>query len=184
MERTAIGLRFTVGLAFCGFVLLLAANGSLTGGRNGGIFYGYGWFVTFFQLVAGVLLPGAAIGAPALRARALGLCAVLTATCFLFNQQIYYILLRSIATLDNTDYGPSTKYSTGYRRRTADAGVVLFAGTVVSSVADALTLLLLGRAMANDAAAQDARLAKLEVALAAATHRQTEAAPPAPAEAV
>ena len=145
-------LSFTVGLALCGWVIMLAGVARLQAlqakiaNHSVDTRYGSFWWLVCFQLVVGVLLAGASIRSRTLRTSALALGAVVTATCFYFTLQAYALY----SFYNNYSDYSGNSYTTNFQENLATAHTVLFAGTIICSIGDALTLYCLGSVMSEE----------------------------------
>jgi hypothetical protein len=146
-----------------------------------GIAFSYVWWVLVFQLVVGVGMAGAAAATPKLRLSALALVTVLTTSCFMLAESACNAYLGVYMLTHNASGTAASVLNRNANTQHTIIGVLtLFAGTIVCSVANSLTLVFLGIAAspAEEAAAPKAETAKAEEAAAV----EEEAA--APAEAV
>jgi hypothetical protein len=107
--------------------------------------YSHIWWMMAFQLVVGVALAAAAAVTPKLRLSALALVTVLTTSCFLLTERLCNAYLGVYQLTHNTSGTAATvtNRDSGFQH-TVNAIMVLFAGSVICSVANALTLVFLG----------------------------------------
>lgn len=107
--------------------------------------FSYVWWMISFQLVVGVALAAAAAATPKLRLSALALVTVLTTSCFLLTERLCNAYLGVYQLTHNTSGTPATVTNRDSSfQHTLNAIMVLFAGSVICSVANALTLVFLG----------------------------------------
>jgi hypothetical protein len=146
-----------------------------------GVAFSYVWWMLVFQLVIGVGMAGAAAATPKLRLSALALVTVLTTSCFMLAESVCNAYMGVYQITHNASGTAASVLDRDAGTQHVFNGVLtLFAGAIVCSVANSLTLVFLGIAAspAEEAAAPKAETAKAEEAAAV----EEEAA--APAEAV
>ena len=133
--------------------------------------FSYGWWIVTFQLVATLYAAYVVVAAPAKRAGATALLAVLTTSTFLMTQSVYTGYGNGITNIVINPFSgkhikPTTKLTKVQR-----SAIVYFAGLIIVDVANALAMITI--ADGEDAAAAPAAAAEpvkdVEVAEVAAS---------------
>ena len=151
-----------------------AANAIATDSPVGALLgesFSYGWWIVTFQLVATLYAAYVVVAAPAKRAGATALLAVLTTSTFLMTQSVYTGYGNGITNIVISPFSgkhikPTTKLTKVQR-----SAIVYFAGLIIVDVANALAMITI--ADGEDAAAAPAAAAEpvkdVEVAEVAAS---------------